>query len=252
MKLEILGCSGGIGKGLKTTTFLLDDTLLVDAGTGVEQLSLEQMLQIRTVVISHAHLDHITGLPLMLATIFDQHQHPVDVYALPDVIQALQAHIFNWTIWPDYTQLPAERPILNLHTLQVGDVLNDGQHQITALPSEHPTPTIGYLISDGHRSFAFTGDTGCNDPLWPILNTAKPDLLIIDVSFTDDVQELARVSGHLTPSQLKQQLEQFAHNCPIRITHLKPGFETAIMERCQQLLPERNLTALLHQETIHL
>lgn len=246
MKLDILGCSGGIGKGLKTTTFLVDDTLLLDAGTGVESLTLEQMLQIRTVLITHAHMDHITGLPLMLATVFDQHQHPVDVYALPEVIEALEQHIFNWTIWPDYTVLPEATPILRLHKVRVGDTLQAEGKSITVLPAEHPTPTAGYLISDSTNSFAFTGDTGINDQLWPILNQQQPDLLIIDVSFTDDVDELARLSGHLTPSHLAAQLDQFQHDCPVMITHLKPGFEDAIMARCHELIAQRDLRRLEH------
>lgn len=250
MKLEILGCSGGIGKGLKTTTFLLDETVLIDAGTGVELLTMEQMLKIRTVVISHAHLDHIAGLPLMLATIFDQHRHPINVHALPDVINALQAHVFNWTIWPDYTTLPENAPILRLHTLNVGDTLATPEHLITALPSEHPTPTIGFMVENDSSNFVFTGDTGCNDALWPILNEKKPDLIIIDVSFTDCVQELARLSGHLTPSQAAEQLSRLDSPCTIRLTHLKPGFENEIMQQCQQLLPEWDLRALQHGEQL--
>lgn len=252
MKLEILGCSGGIGKGLKTTTFLLDGTLLVDAGTGVELLTMEQMLNIRTVVISHAHVDHIIGLPLMLATIYDQHRHPIEVHALPEVISALKEHIFNWTIWPDYTALPDDRPILTLHTLNVNDTLQTSAHHITALPAAHPTPTIGFMITDGRQRFVFTGDTGCNEALWPILNNNPPNLLIIDVSFTDDMHKLASLSGHLTPGQLAGQLSQLDKPCPIRITHLKPGFEQAIMQHCQQLLPEWDLDALKHGECIEL
>ncbi|MCV6590949.1 MAG: 3',5'-cyclic-nucleotide phosphodiesterase [Marinobacterium sp.] len=250
MKLEILGCSGGIGKSLKTTTFLLDETLLIDAGTGVEQLTMTQMLKVRTVIITHAHIDHIAGLPLMLATIYDQHQHPIDIYALPEVVTALQQHIFNWTIWPDYTVLPEHQPILRMHTINVGDQLKCQGYDITALPASHPTPTVGYLVRHDSGSFAFSGDNGCNDKLWPVLNHEKPDLLIIDVSFTDDVQELARLSGHLTPSQLAQELAMFNHYCPIRITHLKPGFEDCIMQRCQQLIPERDISALQHGETL--
>ncbi|MBN3560963.1 MBL fold metallo-hydrolase [Aliamphritea spongicola] len=246
MKLDILGCSGGIGKGLKTTTFLVDDTLLLDAGTGVESLTLEQMLQIRTVLITHAHVDHITGLPLMLATIFDQHQAPIDVYALPEVIDALQTHIFNWVIWPDYTCLPEANPILRLHTLSVGDTLQLENKSVEVLPAEHPTPTVGYLLSNATTSFAFSGDNGINEQLWPILSDRRPDLLIIDVSFTDDVDELARLSGHLTPSHLAEELSHFSHDCPIMITHLKPGFESEIMERCQTLLPNRNIRRLVH------
>ena len=252
MKIEILGCSGGIGNGLKTTTFLLDEQLLVDAGTGVELLSLDRMLQIRDVVITHSHLDHIVGLPLMLATIYDQHKHPIDLYALPEVITALQNHIFNWTVWPDYTTLPEERPIIRLHPINVGDQLKLQGKDIKVLPAAHPTPTVGYFISNGENSFAFTGDNGINDALWPILNTCKPDLLIIDVSFTDEVDELARLSGHLTPSHLADQLASFTHPARVMITHLKPGFEDTIMQQCRQLLPDWQVDRLHHGDILNL
>ncbi|WP_415903081.1 MBL fold metallo-hydrolase [Neptuniibacter sp. QD29_5] len=252
MKLEILGCSGGIGHGLKTTTFLVDDSLLIDAGTGVELLKMDQMLAIKDVVITHAHLDHIIGLPLMLATIFDQHKTPINIYALPEVVEALKSHIFNWTIWPDYTCLPEDKPIIKLHTVNVGDQLSLQGKTIEVIPAEHPTPTVGYLVSDGQASFAFSGDTGINDALWPILNKQKPDLLIIDVSFTDEVDELARLSGHLTPSHLASQLQKLTHPTRIMITHLKPGFEDTIMQQCRRFLPEWQIDRLHHGDIINL
>ena len=250
MKIDVLGCSGGIGRGLKTTTFLVDDSLLVDAGTGLELLTMERMLKIRDVVITHAHIDHIMGLPLMLATIYDQHKAPLNIYALPEVIDALKQHIFNWTIWPDYTCLPEGSPIIHLHTVKPGDKLCLQGKNIEVLPAQHPTPTVGYFISDDHASFAFTGDSGINDALWPILNDRKPDLLIIDVSFTDEIDELARLSGHLTPSHLQEQLAQLNLDCKIMITHLKPGFEDTIMQQCHQRLANRKVERLQHNQQI--
>lgn len=252
MKLEILGCSGGIGPGLKTTSFLVDETLLLDAGTGVETLSLERMLCIQDVLITHAHIDHICGLPLMLATIYDRHRQPVNLYALPEVIEALRCHIFNWTIWPDYTQLPEQNPIIRLHTVDVGQTFSLQGKTVQVLPATHPTPTAGYMISDQASSFAFSGDNGCNPALWPLLNAARPDLLIMDVSFTDDLEALAKLSGHLTPAQLRDELSALAHPAEIRITHLKPGFEAAIIEACQRLLPDRKVSRLLQGEIITL
>lgn len=253
MNIEVLGCSGGIGHGLKTTTFLLDEQLLVDAGTGIELLTMDQMLKIRDVVITHAHIDHIIGLPLMLATIYDRHTDPINIYALPEVVDALKQHIFNWTIWPDYTCLPEDNPIIRLHPIHVGDNLNLQNKKIHVLPAEHPTPTVGYLVADESSSFAFTGDNGCNDALWPILNQHKPDLLIIDVSFTDEVDELARLSGHLTPTHLHGQLAQFEHlDTRIMITHLKPGFEDTIMQQCRNLLPGWQIDRLHHRDLIQL
>jgi ribonuclease BN (tRNA processing enzyme) len=250
VKVEILGCSGGIGQGLKTTTFLVDESLLLDAGTGIELLKMDQMLAIRDVIITHAHIDHIIGLPLMLATIYDQHKAPIDVYGLPEVIEALKQHIFNWTIWPDYTCLPEHNPIVRLHTVTVGDTLNLQGKQIEVLPAAHPTPTVGYLITKDNASFAFSGDSGINNDIWPILNSRKPDTLIIDVSFTDEVDELARLSGHLTPSHLAEQLTRFKHSARILITHLKPGFEDTIMQQCRQLLPDWQIDRLHHGDQL--
>ena len=252
MKLEILGCSGGVGHGLKTTTFLVDDSLLLDAGTGVELLKMDQMLAVRDVLITHAHIDHIIGLPLMLATIYDQHQHPINVYALPAVIDALEQHIFNWTIWPDYTCLPEEKPIVRLHKVDVGNQLEIQGKSIEVLPAAHPTPTVGYLIRHNGASFAFSGDSGINDQLWPILNQQKPDTLIIDVSFTDEVDELARLSGHLTPSHLADQLKNYKHPSRILITHLKPGFEDTIMQQCRQVLPNWQIDRLHHGDLLNI
>lgn len=250
MKVEVLGCSGGIGHRLKTTTFLVDDKLLLDAGTGVELLKMEQMLSIKDVLITHAHIDHIIGLPLMLATIYDQHKQPINVYALPEVVDALEQHVFNWTIWPDYTCLPESKPIVKLHKVNVGDHLKIQGKNIDVLPAAHPTPTVGYCIEHNGSSFAFSGDTGINKHLWPLLNKFKPDTLIIDVSFTDEVDELARLSGHLTPSHLAEELRNFEHPARILITHLKPGFEDTIMQQCRKVLPDWQIDRLHHSDLL--
>ena len=252
MKLQVLGCSGGIGKGLKTTSFLVDNSLLIDAGTGIELLTMDEMLAIRDVVITHAHVDHIVGLPLMLATIYDQHTQPVRVHAIPEVIKALKDHIFNWTIWPDFTQLPESKPIVSLHEVNVGDTLSLQGKEVTALPAVHPTPTAGYLVKDAQSSMVFTGDSGINPELWPIINTKKPDVLIIDVSFTDEVGELAVASGHLTPSQLASELAHVNSDAKPKVflTHLKPGFEAQIVSECQACVDGFELDQLNHNQTL--
>ncbi|MBR9884079.1 MAG: 3',5'-cyclic-nucleotide phosphodiesterase, partial [Oceanospirillales bacterium] len=237
MKIDILGCSGGIGPGLHTTAFRVDKHLLVDAGSGVGTLTLEQMLDIRSVIITHAHIDHILGLPLMLATIYDQHTHPVHVYASSSVISALKDHIFNWTIWPDFTQLPAERPILQLHTVDPDSELEIENYRITTLPADHPSPAVGYLVNDGQSSFAFTGDSGYHPPFWHQVNRHQPELIIVDISFTDDARELANDSGHMTSSQLQQALALLDYTPDVRITHLKAGFEQAISAECSSTDP---------------
>ena len=67
MKLRVLGCSGGIGgRHLRTTSFLVDHDILLDAGSGVAELSVGELAAIDHVFLTHAHLDHVLALPLMI------------------------------------------------------------------------------------------------------------------------------------------------------------------------------------------
>src|SRR4051812_2331540 len=125
MKVRVLGCSGAIAKDCRTTSFLVDGDVLVDAGTGVGDLALQEMRGIEHVLLTHSHLDHVAALPLMIDAIGSQLTKPVNVYALPGTIAALKAHIFNNVIWPDFTRIPSpEAPFIRFHEIQLGQVLD--------------------------------------------------------------------------------------------------------------------------------
>jgi ribonuclease BN (tRNA processing enzyme) len=125
MKIRVLGCSGAIAKGCRTTSFLVDADVLVDAGTGVGDLTLDEMLAVEHVFLTHAHLDHVAALPLMLDAVASGRSRPVCIYALPGTIGALRAHIFNDVIWPDFSQLPTpDAPFLRFQSIEVGQVLS--------------------------------------------------------------------------------------------------------------------------------
>lgn len=235
MKIHILGCSGGLGPGRKTTSFLVDEVLLVDAGSGLEQLNMEQMLRIRHVLITHAHIDHILGLPLMLGTIYERHNEPLKVYAIPEVLDALRCHIFNWVVWPDFTCLPKERPILELYPVELDSRLKLGRYEVAALPAIHPTPAVGFWVgsSDG-RSFAFTGDSGFHLPFWQRMNKYRPELIIADISFTAGSADLAADSGHMTVDQLAAVLPVLEYSPEIRATHFKVGQEQVLTRLLSQ------------------
>src|SRR5262245_47603676 len=109
MRLRILGCSGGIGgRHLRTTSMLLDDDVLIDGGTGVGDLGLTELARIDHVFLTHSHLDHIASIPLMIDTINHMRTHPLTVHALPATIEVLKQHVFNWSVWPDFTRIPSE------------------------------------------------------------------------------------------------------------------------------------------------
>ncbi len=233
MKIKVLGCSGGIGPGLKTTSFLINDSVLLDAGSGLDSLSIEEMLNIRHVLLTHAHIDHILGLPLMLAMIYDRHQHQIQVHALPSVVQALKHHIFNWTIWPDFTRLPEHAPIVCLNALNIAEELQVGQLSVMPLPALHPSPGVGYFLASGGASFAFTGDSSFHPPFWSSINRLRPDMVIADISFTAEANTLAADSGHMTIDQLSSALSFLDYQPEIRPTHFKVGFEQELTELCK-------------------
>jgi cAMP phosphodiesterase len=226
MKIRVLGCSGGIGgRHLRTTSLLVDHDILIDAGTGVEELSLAELKAIDHVFITHSHLDHIASLPMMVDTVGETRQKPLTVHATAPTIEILRKHIFNWLIWPDFTVIPDDQsPFMRFSTISLDETLVFDQRRITVLPAEHTVPAVGYLLESGAASIAFTGDTGVNPSLWPRLNAVKHlKTLIIETAFPDAQRELALASKHLCPSMLAAELANLHHYPEVFITHLKPG-----------------------------
>lgn len=226
MRLRVLGCSGGIGgRHLRTTSLLLDSDVLIDAGTGVTDLSLAELASIDHIFLTHSHLDHIATIPFMVDTVGQMRETPLTVYALPATIEILRNHIFNWSIWPDFTEIPsADSPSLRFESIEVGEAINLGGRRIVALPANHVVPAIGYQIDSGNASLVFTGDTSVNDALWPIVNRiANLKYLIIECAFCNRERELAQIAKHLCPSMLAEELARLERNVDIFITHLKPG-----------------------------
>ncbi|ALU87513.1 3',5'-cyclic-nucleotide phosphodiesterase [Herbaspirillum rubrisubalbicans] len=228
MRVEILGCSGGIGgNGMRTTSLLIDDDILIDAGTGVGDLSLAQLTAIDHVFITHAHLDHIACLPLMIDSVGDLRSAPLTMYATAPTLEIIRKHIFNWHIWPDFSVIPnAEQPFLRFATIEVGQAVPIGQRSITPLPAEHTVPAVGYQISNHTTgaALAFSGDTCICPPLWEAVNRI-PQLryLIIEAAFANRDRELALLSKHLCPSLLLEQLQYLQGRPEVLVTHAKPG-----------------------------
>lgn len=244
MRVRVLGCSGAIAQGCRTTSFLLDGDVLIDAGTGVGDLSLDEMAGIDHVLLTHAHLDHIACLPLMLDAVAARRlaagAPPLQVHALPATIQALKTHIFNNHIWPDFTRLPhADTPLMHFTPIAVGQVLHLGGKAIEPLPAVHTVPAVGYAAAAASGHWVFSGDTERNPAFWQRVNQLPVALLIIETAFSNREKELARRSLHLSPGTLAQELSQInplpPHGrYPIYITHTKPAETGLIMEEIER------------------
>ena len=231
MRLEVLGCSGGIGGTLCTTAFLVDKDVLIDAGSGVGQLGDVALSSVEHVFLTHAHLDHIAFLPFLIDATMAKRNRPITVYAIEETLRALKDHVFNWKIWPDFTQIPSpERPVLRYAPVEVGKVVELGSRRFTPLPANHTVPAVGYCLDSGRASLVFTGDTTRCDALWRVINSIENlKYLIIETAFGDADISLAEVSGHLCPKLLADELEKLKRPAEIFLTHMKPGSREPIL-----------------------
>ena len=187
MKVRVLGCSGGIGVLLNTTSILIDDDILIDAGSGLGSLTIDEMAAIRHIFITHSHLDHVAFIPLLVDTIFDRIEQPIIIHAQEATLKALKDHIFNWVMWPDFAELPhPDQPVLAYEVLQPGDIVTVGERQFQAIPVNHVVPAVGYRVEHNGKAFAFSGDTTTNDTLWEKLNHYDNlEFLIIETAFAN-------------------------------------------------------------------
>ncbi|UXH78187.1 MBL fold metallo-hydrolase [Roseateles amylovorans] len=251
MKIRVLGCAGAMASGHRTTSFLLDDDVLIDAGSGVGELPLDAMARVDRILITHSHLDHVLSIGLLADAVQRRRAQagrpPIQVHALPETLDALRKHIFNGVIWPDFTRLPSvERPALTFHAFAVGERLDLGRGRcIEVLSAAHTVPAVGFALDGGEAGYwVFTGDTGPNPALWRRLSELKLAHLVIECAFGDEECGLAGLSKHHCPRTLGAELTRLAGSVQVHITHIKPGERAAVMAAVDALRTVHRVSAL--------
>ena len=242
MQIKVLGASGGINAGIHTTAFLLDEDTLIDAGTGACNLPLAVQQGIEQVFLTHAHLDHIVGLPMLAEGVLRHRMEndlpPIKVYARAEVLNSVHQHILNGHIWPDFTCLPsATHPMLELVQMEVGSsIALSGGRFIEAIPAVHSVPSAGFAVHQGDDTCVFTGDTGRNPLLWQFVSQLPRQgrslrWLVTECTFADDDQAFADLTGHYTAHSLAQDLDEHLHSggFELYLSHLKPCDKAAIV-----------------------
>jgi ribonuclease BN (tRNA processing enzyme) len=254
MRLEVLGCSGGIGGFRRTTALLVDHDVLIDAGTGATDLSLEQLARIDHVFLTHSHLDHIASIPWIVDTVGSEREKPLVVHALDATIQTLKHHIFNWRVWPDFTHIPnPHHPYLCFESMTTDAEISLAGRTIIPIPANHVVPAVGYRLDSGRNSLIFSGDTTANDSLWRIANQcANLRYLLIETAFANRDRPIAEASKHLYPHLLAAELKKFTGQAEIFITHMKPGEEDEIMAEIAAAVSGRQPQQLLHGQVFEL
>jgi len=253
MKIDFLGCSGGIegtappgapaNNYARSTCYRINDTVLIDAGTGIARMSMLEMARIEHILLTHAHLDHIACLPLMIDTIAGLRQTPTLTWGLPGVLQVLRDHILNDAVWPDFTTIPtAEHPFLRMHPYPDTGPLRVEELEVHTLPADHGIPACGLLVRSGEHSVAFTGDTGPDQAFWDAVRHV-PDLaaVVAECSYPNREIELARISKHLHVDGLADLVATLPERVPLVVVHRKPGRESEIRNEFARKVTNRRV-----------
>ena len=239
MKVKVLGCSGSEAIGHNPPGFLVNDTVMLDAGTITAALTLKAQTRLTDVFISHPHLDHVKSLLFLADNIIGRIKKPVNVRALPKVIDAIKKHLMNNMIWPDFTKIPdSNNPVLTYKPFKAGETISISGLRIKPIPMNHPVPAVGFLVSDAKSSILYTADTGPNEGIWNEAVRAKNlRAIIVDTSFPDKYEFLADVSGHFTPIQLPRDLlkANMDIDVPIYVYHVKPAYEARVLKDLRAL-----------------
>ncbi len=234
MRVQLLPSTienGVVTKKQHLSCFVIDDKVAIDAGCLAMSTNQLQKEQIRDVILTHAHIDHVAGLPLFIDDLFATIDKPVELYASEDVIKVLKANIFNWEVYPDFSELDNENGVVLKYCPFVENSEFEVEHlKVKAISVNHKVPTVGFLVSDGKSKFAISGDTSEMDVFWETINDEE-DLgaLLIECAFPDRLTELAQESHHFTPSRLEKELAKFKHkNCRIYVINIKPMYYDAV------------------------
>ena len=222
----------------RLTCFLIDECVAVDAGSLALALTGEQREAVRHIIVTHVHMDHIASLPIFIDDLYPTLKSPVQVYATADVIELLDRDIFNWNVYPRFSELKNDYgPVMEYVPIPLGQEFNVAHLTVRAVAVNHIVPTVGLIVSDGRSTVAFSSDTSETEEFWKVINRApKLDALLIEASFPDSMAKLAEVSRHFTPASLQHELRKLSHNgLDILAVHLKPAYRQMIVDELKAL-----------------
>jgi ribonuclease BN (tRNA processing enzyme) len=227
MNIEVLGCYGNIIGDYRATSFLINDCILLDAGTVTEVLDDERLKNIKHVLISHTHIDHLKGLFPLVDELAMMGNYSFELISTAEILTSITDNLFNDLIWPDFTAIPSERrAVMKLREVHTDRPSTIGGLSIRPIPVSHTVASVGYILKEGDKGFMYSADTGLTEEFWQAARDESGiEFIIADVSFPNRLEKLAMKSGHMTISMLTQSIDRFGLGyMKIFITHMKPLF----------------------------
>ena len=242
MKFQLLPSTfdenGTASRRQHLSCFVVDDCVAIDAGSLAMAATAAQKKQIRDVILTHAHLDHIAGLPLFIDDLFATLDAPICVHCSIEVIEILERDIFNWEIYPRFTELQNDNgAVMEYQSFESGSEFAVKHLRIKSIAVNHKVPSVGFIISDAQTTFALTGDTAEMDGFWQSVNAEKNlSALLIECAFPNELEEIAETSHHLTPRRLQKELAKFKRKeCAIYVVNIKPMYRDEVVRQLEEL-----------------
>jgi len=230
MNIRVLGAHNCESQKWKLVSLLVDDVLAIDAGALTSSLSLEDQQKLKAILLTHPHYDHIRDIPAIAMNLFLNDSN-INIYSISPVYNALSTHLLDGKLYPNFLEQPQGDPTLKFTAIEPYKVKQIEGYSILAVPVNHSVPSVGYQITSPEgKTVFYTGDTG--PPLAGCWEHVSPELLIIEVTSTDEYKVWAAESGHLTPSLLKQELTNFrelkGYLPQVVLVHMNPSLEKGI------------------------
>ncbi len=238
MEIRVLGCNGGILPGFRSSSFLINERILIDSGNVADILTLEEQNRIRDIFVTHFHLDHTKDIAFLTDNAFGDHNLPITVYGTEQTVSDFKKHYFNNATWPDFTKINSDdQPIVRLVAIKTKEKTVAGGMEVTPFIVNHSIDGVGYTVRDGSTVIVFSGDTGPTDDLWDIVNAdMNVKAVFVETSFPNELQAIADASGHFTPQTLDADLRKLTKSTiPIYLYHLKPRYHDTIVKEIEAL-----------------
>jgi cAMP phosphodiesterase len=238
MKIRILGCYGTELLDYNATSFLINETILIDAGTIASALTIEEQLKIRSILLSHSHFDHVKGLFFLADSILEGFSTTVNIFSTAGILDILKAHYFNDLLSPDFTSIPdKKKPLMKFNPIVPSRGFEVNGLMVNAFKANHVVESVGYKLQDGNGAILYSGDTGATPWIWKEAREQKGlKAIFVETSFPNRLSGLARLTGHLTPSMLEEELKKIGNlDVPIFIFHMKPQYLETLTAEIEQL-----------------
>jgi len=252
MIIRFLGTHNEESSTTGLSSVLIDDILAIDAGSLVSGLSFAEQEKIKAILLSHGHYDHIRDIP---AFAFSNSQRLTRVLATEKTLGILISHLLDGLIYPRFASPDSflKRPVIEPCRLEVLRPQEIEGYRILPLPMNHPLETIGFSITapDG-KNILYFNDTGPGlHEVWRQIDS-RPQLLIIDTTYPNRLEQFAWDAGHLCPKMLAGELDAFdkckGYLPQVVLVHLSPRYEGEIREEVSQTAAELGITIRMARE----